>query len=332
MLLPVLAAASPVEEGDELWKLATTYFEPLPPVADNPSNPVTEAKVGLGRLLFFDKRLSVNEKVSCNSCHSLAAFGVDALPVSPGDAGQLGDRNSPTVLNAALHGSQFWDGRAADVEDQAGMPIMNPVEMGIPSEQFLVDRLSTVPDYVERFRAAFPGDDPALSYTNVRRALAAFERTLLTPSPFDAYLRGDRNALDGDQQAGLKMFLDLGCASCHNGINVGAASFRKFGLNDPYWIHTRSAKVDDGRVKVTGDEEDRFVFRVASLRNVAATAPYFHDGSVAELDEALKIMTRLQVGVELEPVQLRQLQAFLESLTGRLDPEVAAEIEKIHPD
>jgi cytochrome c peroxidase len=318
-LAPVSPSSVATPSAEELWNLATTYFEPLPAVAENPANPVTEAKVELGRTLFFDTRLSVNQNVSCNSCHSLAIFGVDALPTSPGDAGQLGDRNSPTVLNAALHGSQFWDGRAADVEDQAGMPILNPVEMGIPSEQFLVDRLVGVAGYPERFRAAFPQDDPALTYANIRRALAAFERTLLTPSPFDAYLLGDRAALDGDQQAGLRLFLDLGCASCHNGVNVGASSFRKFGLNDSYWVHTRSKKIDEGRAKLTGDEEDRYVFRVASLRNVAVTGPYFHDGSVAELDEALKIMVRLQIGVDLEPAQLGQLRAFMESLTGRLD-------------
>jgi len=323
----ILVGATKEQESakadDALWEQATLYFKPLPDVAANPENSITEAKVELGRDLYFDTRLSLNSTVSCNSCHSLALFGVDGLPTSPGDDGRKGERNSPTVLNAALHGAQFWDGRARDVEEQAGMPILNPVEMAIPSEEFLVERLSQVPDYREAFRKAFPDDAAPLSYGNIQKALGAFERTLLAPSSFDDYLRGDRAALVADEIEGLRLFLDMGCASCHNGVNVGAASFRKFGLNDPYWVHTRSAKIDEGRVKVTGDEEDRYVFRVASLRNVAETAPYFHDGSVAKLDDTVKIMVRLQVGLDLEPLQVRQLTAFLGSLTGRVDPDAA---------
>lgn len=319
------AAAS--KDQQELWEQATLYFKPLPERADSPDNPITEAKVELGRKLYFDKRLSRNETISCNSCHSLATFGVDNLATSPGDEKQLGDRNSPTVFNAALHGSQFWDGRAADVEEQAGMPILNPVEMGIPSESFLVERLAAVPEYEAAFREAFPGESAPLSYRNVQRALGAFERTLLTPSPFDDYLRGNRKALHERQLRGLEMFLDLGCASCHNGLNVGAASFRKFGLNADYWVHTRSKKIDEGRVKVTKDEEDLYVFRVASLRNVAETPPYFHDGSVQELDEALRIMVLLQVGLELDDEEVADLAAFLESLTGTLDPGVQRSVE-----
>lgn len=308
---------------DALWDQATTYFKPLPAQALNEANPPNEAKVELGRMLYFDKRLSRNGTISCDSCHSLATFGVDRLPTSPGDDGKLGDRNSPTVLNAALHAAQFWDGRAEDVEQQAGMPVLNPVEMAIPSEQFLVDRLSQVPDYPKLFERAFPDETPALTYRNIRLALAAFERTLLTPSPFDEYLRGKRQALEPAQLAGLQMFFDLGCSSCHNGVNVGAASFRKFGLNEDYWVHTRSAKIDEGRFKVTGEEDDRFVFRVASLRNVAETAPYFHDGTVKTLDEAVRIMVKIQVGVDLEPEQAKNLVAFLESLTGALPQDVA---------
>jgi cytochrome c peroxidase len=312
------------QEGtdDELWKLATLYFKPLPDAAPNPDNPVTAAKVELGKLLYFDARLSKEGNISCNSCHDLATFGVDNLPTSPGDAGELGARNSPTVLNAALHGSQFWDGRAGDVEAQAGMPILNPVEMAIPSEQFLVDRLSQYPDYQERFAAAFPGDDPPLTYLNVSRALAAFERTLLTPSRFDDYLRGDRDALSAEEKHGLETFLDMGCASCHNGVNVGAHIFRKFGLNESYWQHTKSARIDEGRFTVTGEKDDKYVFKVQSLRNVAETYPYFHDGSVATLEEAVQVMSRLQVGMELEESDVRSVAAFLKTLSGKV-PEAA---------
>lgn len=312
--------------GDALWDRATLYFKPLPARAPNEVNSLNDAKVQLGRRLYFDKRLSRNGSISCDSCHSLANFGVDGKPTSPGDDGQLGARNSPTVLNAALHAAQFWDGRAEDVEQQAGMPVLNPVEMAIPSVEFLVERLSRVPDYPPMFERAFPGESPALTYRNIRYALAAFERTLLTPSPFDDYLRGNREALASGQLAGLETFLDLGCVSCHNGVNLGAASFRKFGLNDDYWVHTRSDKIDDGRYALTEDDEDRYVFRVASLRNVAQTGPYFHDGSVKTLEEAVRIMAKLQVGVDLEPEAAQDVAAFFGSLTGKLPPDVVSEM------
>jgi cytochrome c peroxidase len=321
-VLGVACEATHMKDDAVLWGRATDYFEPLPEQALNPDNPMTAAKVELGRKLYFDTRLSRNETISCNSCHDLASFGVDGLPTSPGDEGQLGGRNSPTVLNAALHASQFWDGRAEDVEQQAGMPITNPVEMAIPSEAFLVERLSGVEDYPALFAESFPGEEQPLSYENIRLALAAFERTLLTPAPIDDYLRGDASALDRQQLDGMSLFLDLGCASCHNGVNFGAASFRKFGLNDDYWVHTNSDPVDEGRLQLTGEEEDRYVFRVASLRNVAETGPYFHDGSVAELEEALRVMVQLQVGMELEPNQLENLTAFLQSLSGELEGDV----------
>ena len=321
----MILGASPktdAPDGQALWEQASLYFKPLPSVALNPDNAVSKAKVELGRELYFDARLSRNKTISCNSCHSLATFGVDGLATSPGDEGQLGSRNSPTVLNAALHGSQFWDGRADDVEEQAGMPILNPVEMAIPSEEFLVERLADVAGYDERFVSAFPEDAAPLSYHNIQLALAAFERTLLTPAPIDDYLRGNRTALSDQQLEGLQLFFDLGCSSCHNGVNFGAASFRKFGLTDEYWVHTKSNSVDEGRLTVTGNEQDRYVFRVASLRNVTKTSPFFHDGSVVKIEDALRVMVTLQVGMELEPRQVANLAAFLDSLTGNLDPAV----------
>ena len=315
------------EVEDDLWADATALFEPLPAAAPNPDNPVTEAKVALGRKLYFDPRLSKEGNVSCNSCHSLANFGVDGLPFSPGDAGELGGRNSPTVLNAALHLAQFWDGRAEDVEEQAGMPILNPVEMAIPSEEFLVQRLSDVEEYPELFAAAFPEEDSALTYRNVVRALGAFERTLLTPSRFDDYLQGDRDALTTLEKHGLQKFMDLGCISCHNGVNVGAASFRKFGLMDAYWEHTGSERIDEGMYKETQEEPDKYVFKVASLRNVEKTAPYFHDGSVERLDDAVRIMGELQLGAEISAEDVESVAAFLVSLTGELPPEVVASLD-----
>jgi len=334
--IAVLALACTVEEvaeltpEDELWQQATLVFQPLPEAAPNPDNPVTQAKIDLGKELYLDKRLSKDETISCNSCHSLATFGVDNLPFSPGDTGELGGRNSPTVLNAALHVAQFWDGRAEDVEEQAGMPILNPVEMAIPSEEFLVDRLSEIAGYQEAFAAAFPDDDPPLSYANISRALAAFERTLLTPSRFDLYLRGDRAALTGDEKEGLRIFKKIGCTACHNGMTAGGHTFRKFGINEPYWEHTLSPNQDEGRFAVTGAEADRYVFKVASLRNVEMTYPYFHDGSIEDLEDAVRVMAALQIGADLSDSQAAQLAAFLRSLTGET-PAVEAPTEEDTP-
>ena len=330
ILLAALAAGVAAAEGDDpaaderLWKRAATLFRPLPATAHHPDKPISAAKIELGKRLYFDTKLSRSGNVSCNSCHSLATFGVDNLKTSPGDGGELGDRNSPTVLNAALHVAQFWDGRAEDVEAQAGMPILNPVEMGIPSREFLVERLAQYPEYERRFAEAFPDEEPALTYRNIQLALAAFERTLLTPSRFDLYLHGDLSALSTQEKEGLKTFMGYGCASCHNGVNLGANMFRKFGLNERYWVHTRSPQIDEGRYRVSGDAGDKYVFRVASLRNVAKTHPYFHDGSVEALDDAVRIMVELQIGVEMEDADVAGVVAFLESLTGEL-PRTASQ-------
>jgi cytochrome c peroxidase len=201
------------------------------------------------------------------------------------------------------------------------MPILNPIEMAIPSEEFLVDRLAATEDYPPLFAAAFPEDDEPLVYANISRALGAFERTLLTPTRFDAYLEGDQAALTATEKAGLQKFIELGCTTCHNGVNVGAFSFQKFGVFGDYWEHTRSEKVDEGRYAVTANEADKYVFRVASLRNVAETGPYFHDGSVENLDLAIRIMVKLQLGIELRNDEIDSLTAFLESLSGEVPQE-----------
>ena len=323
------AAEQPAETvpEDELLARATIIFKPLPQEAPSADNPVTLAKVELGKRLYFDTRLSKSGKLSCDSCHGLETYGVDNLPTSPGDRGRHGNRNSPTVLNAALHVAQFWDGRAEDVEEQAGMPVLNPVEMAIPGEEYLVERLAREPDYLEGFADAFPEQEDPLTFANVRHALAAFERTLLTPSRFDDFLRGDLELAD-DERLGLEIFMRLGCGACHNGATVGGHIFRKFGIAAPYWELTGSKKVDEGRLDVTGEEADRCVFKVPSLRNVAKTYPYFHDGSVATLEEALQVMAKLQIGAELSESQVAYLAAFLETLTGVLPPEALAAVEE----
>lgn len=302
----------------DLLKNATRYFSPLPFQAVSDENPLTTDKISLGKTLYLDTRLSKDGNNSCNSCHGLNTYGVDNKQFSEGDLGENGGRNSPSVFNAALHFTQFWDGRAASIEDQAGMPILNPVEMNIPNEQFLVDRLKGIETYKEMFSSAFPEDEDPVSYKNLRYALAAFERTLITPSIFDNYLKGDESALDKDQKKGLYDFIDIGCVTCHTGPALGGNMFQKFGIYGDYWELTGSEPVDDGRFAVSGNETDKYIFKVPSLRNIEKTSPYLHDGSVSELSEVIRIMGKLQLNKELNEEQIMSIQTFLKSLTGEI--------------
>ncbi|GIW44383.1 MAG: cytochrome-c peroxidase [Candidatus Binatia bacterium] len=309
------------ESPDQLRQRALAIFAPLPPVAESKENPVTEEKVRLGRVLYYDARLSVNDKISCNSCHQLDRFGVDNEKTSPGHDGRRGDRNSPTVYNAAFQIAQFWDGRARDVEEQAKGPILNPIEMGMPSAEAVVAKLEKIPGYLPLFRAAFPGQEKPITYDNIARAIGAFERKLVTPSRFDDFLKGDNNALNEKERAGLAKFMDTGCITCHNGPLVGGAMFQKLGLVKPYPTQ------DPGRAKVTGNELERGFFKVPSLRNVAKTAPYLHDGSVASLPEMVKIMAEYQLGRTLADGDVQDIVAFLDALTGRIDQQYIAKPE-----
>ncbi len=294
---------------------ASEYLAALP-VYDN-ENPLTDKKVALGKTLYYDKRLSKDGNISCNSCHNLKTHGVDNLPFSPGDAGELGGRNSPTVLNASFHASQFWDGRAKDVEEQAGMPILNPVEMAIPNEQFLVDRLSKVPEYQKAFKEAYPAAEQPLNYLNIANAIGAFERTLITPSRFDDFVNGDYNALSVEEKVGLKLFLSVGCTQCHNGLVIGGGMMQKFPVHGNYADYMKG-KEDFGRHDVTQSEIDRFMFKVPSLRNVEKTAPYFHNGEYKDLNSAVKTMAKAQLNKELTDEEVNSIVAFLGSLTGEV--------------
>lgn len=284
-------------------------FEALPSVAVNEANPLNDAKVELGKMLFFEPRLSKSGFFSCNSCHNLATGGADNTPTSLGHKWNVGPRNAPTVLNAALNGTQFWDGRAKDVEEQAGGPILNPGEMA-DTEESVLKTLNSMPQYVELFKNAFKGEKNTLKYENVAKAIAAYERTLLTPSLFDVYLNGNDNALSKRQVKGLKLFVGKGCVGCHNGVNIGGGSFQKFDYG-----------TDDGRYSVTKDEADKKVFRVPTLRNVALTAPYFHDGSVWDLNKAVGLMADKQLGIKLKKSEVKNIVAFLNSLNGELAPQ-----------
>lgn len=311
------------KEDKDLMTQAQGIFKALPVSAESATNPITAEKVKLGKLLYFDMRLSMTGKNSCNSCHNLATFGVDNLPTSKGDAGIFGDRNSPTVFNAAFHAMQFWDGRAKDVEEQAGGPILNPVEMAIPSKEFLVKRLKGVPTYIELFKAAFPNDKDPLTYTNIQNSIGAFERTLVTPSPFDKYLEGDHGALTDAEKEGLKAFVSVGCIACHSGVAIGAgAAFQKFGVFGDYRTYTKSKVNDEGRKKVTNSAADKDFFKVPSLRNIAKTAPYFHDGSISDLKQAVAIMGKAQLNKDLTDAEIDGIVAFLGSLTGTVSEDV----------
>lgn len=291
-----------------------TIFTQLPEKMASPSAPMTDEQVALGKQLYFDTRLSKNHDLSCNSCHALDAYGVDNKAKSPGHKGQLGDRNSPTVYNAAVHTTQFWDGRAKDVEEQALGPILNPVEMAMPDEAAVLAVVRSIPEYVESFKKAFPSDkgDP-VNFINVGKAIGAFERTLVTPSRWDKYLAGDDDALTKEERAGLAKFMEVGCNSCHMGAAVGGTDLKKLGLVKPW-----PELADNGRFEVTKDEADRHVFKVQSLRNIDKTGPYFHDGSVESLDEAVKLMARHQLGKELSAAEVTSIVTFLKSLTGEL--------------
>ena len=307
--------ASP--EDQELLKRAQGIFKPLPSAEEMQKlRPFTEEQVKLGHQLWYEPRLSKGNTVSCNSCHNLATAGVDNLPTSQGHKGQFGGRNSPTALNAALLGMQFWDGRAADVEEQAGGPLVNPVEMANDSQEAAAAKIAKIPEYQELFKTAFP-EDGAVSFKNITTALGAFERTLLTPTKWDEYLKGNVNALNEQERKGVRAFMDSGCIACHSGVNLGGTTFQKFGLvQGPYWKFIEDPKQDKGRADVTKKAEDEFFFRVPGLRNVAKTYPYFHNGSVWELDKAVTIMGKAQLGKDLTPEETENIVAFLKTLSG----------------
>lgn len=285
--------------------------------ANEPIQPIEAAKpknaemVELGKMLFFDPRLSKSGFISCNSCHNLSMGGTDNLPTSIGHNWHEGPISAPTVLNSSLNLAQFWDGRAKDLKEQAGGPIANPGEMGFTHE-LAVDVLRSIPDYRARFKQLFRSDK--IDIGMVTDAIAAFEETLVTPdSRFDKWLKGDKKALNQAELEGYKLFKDSGCTGCHNGAAVGGGSFQKFGVHEPYKTKSKA----EGRFAVTGKDADRFMFKVPTLRNVELTYPYFHDGAAATLEEAVDIMGRLQLGRTFSKEENAKIVAFLKTLTGK---------------
>jgi cytochrome c peroxidase len=310
-------------------KLAQSFLLPLK--APEPiDNPTTKSKVDLGRKLFFDPRLSVDGTVSCNSCHNVMASGSDNRPVSVGVKGQRGGRGAPTVFNAAFLSVQFWDGRASSLEEQAKGPLTNPIEMGMPSHDAVVERLRRTPGYPQLFAATFSGRDP-LTIDNVAKAIAAFERTLITPnSAFDRWAKGQSGAISTAAKRGFHRMNELGCVSCHSGpafagpfLPSGTGFFQKFPtFSDNAYVRQYDLSSDVGRQKVTGNKEDANLFRVPSLRNIAITAPYFHNGHVTSLKDAIRVMGKTQLNQDLSSADVDDIYAFLLTLTGEIPYQV----------
>lgn len=285
-------------------------FATLPDAAPVPEdNPMTPEKVLLGQMLYFEPRLSASGIISCATCHNLGLGGTDRLPTSLGHDFQTGGRNAPTVLNAAFFNLQFWDARATGLEEQAQGPIQAGVEMAMPAD-LAVERIASIEGYLPFFQAAFPDEENPITFLNIAKAIASFERTLITPDDgLDLYLRGDENALSDDAKRGMEIVVQVGCVACHNGPMLSTGTLMPF-------VHGE----DRGRANVTGSDADAFQFRVATWRNVSLTAPYFHDGSAATLEDAVRTMGSVQLARELTEEEVFYIVAFLESLEGELTP------------
>ena len=331
ILLAAVALFTPVASAQDtaLLKRARGMFKPIP--AQPPelkANIASADKVELGKLLFFDPRLSSSWLISCNTCHNLSLGGVDLLETSVGHGWQKGPRNSPTVLNAVLNIAQFWDGRARDLKEQAMGPVQAAVEMNSTPDR-TVRTLKSIPEYVDRFRKAFPGEADPVTFENMARAIEVFEATLLTPeSRFDHFLAGKTEALNAQEKRGLDVFMSKGCAPCHSGVNFGGQGYFPFGVVEKPGSEILPQN-DRGRFAVTRTASDDYVFKSPSLRNITLTAPYFHSGKVWDLRQAVAVMGTAQLGAKLTEAEVDSIVAFLGTLTGR-QPQVQVPILPPH--
>lgn len=314
--LLVLGPVAAHNGDDQQLADAREHFKPLPADFGTPEHPLTPELVALGRQLFFDPRMSVDGTVSCATCHQPALFGTDALPKSFGALNRALPRNAPTVLNSAGQFVQHFTGNRADVEDQATRALASPLSYGNPDLDAAMVKLKAIPGYRPWFDKAFPGDPDPIRAENWGKAIGAFERTLVTPGSLDRVMGGDITAMPSQARYGMGKFIRTGCAGCHNGALVGGQTYQKFGLVVDYWTATKSTTIDKGRAADTNSDADLYVFKVPSLRNVAKTAPYFHDGSVARLDDAVRVMALTQLGKRLSDEDVEDIVAFLEALTG----------------
>jgi cytochrome c peroxidase len=322
LALPTLVtvlALSPVaaHNGDEQQLTdAREHFRPLPASFATTDHPLTPERVALGRQLFFDPRISLDGTMSCASCHQPALYGTDALPKSYGVLNRPLPRNAPTVLNTAGQFVQHFGGNRKDVEDQAMRALVSPLSYGNPDFNAAMSKLTAIPGYRPLFEKAFPDDPDPIRPENWGAAIGAFERTLVTPGPLDLVIAGDIAAMPAQARYGMGKFIRTGCAGCHNGALVGGTTYQKFGLVVDYWTATKSQEIDKGRFVDTKNDADLYIFKVPSLRNVAKTAPYFHDGSVAKLGDAVRVMALTQLGKRLSDEDVEDIVAFLEALTG----------------
>ena len=321
VLFSIAAAAQAADT--QLRTRAQSFFKVLPKDMASADTPLTPEKVKLGRLLYFETRASADNTVSCARCHQPALFGTDSLPKAIGAEHRPNPRNAPTVLNAGIQFVQHWRGDRTSVEDQATKALMALPSFGNPSYESAMAKLKAIPDYPALFAQAFPGQADPVTADNWGSAIGAYMRTLVTPSPFDDFLAGDDRTLSPASRAGLRTFMQIGCVGCHNGVGIGGSMYQKFGLVEDYWKATGSPSIDRGRFDVTQDPADMYVFKVPSLRNVAMTPPYFHDGSVSTLPAAVRVMARVQLGRTLADREVADIVAFLESLTGRLPDDFA---------
>ena len=313
------------ERNTDLLALAKQTFSVLPAQMASAQNPITPEKAALGKILFYEPRISVDGAVSCSKCHPMGLYATDALPKSIGNSCKTNPRNAPTVLNAAAQISAHWIGNRTGVEDQARQALIGPPSFGMPSYDSAMKVLKSIPGYAPLFRAAFPKDSQPFTEQNFALAVGAFERTLVTPGPFDAFANGDTEALTTGQKKGMRVFVSEGCSNCHYGAYFGGQVYKKFGLAGQYWTYTKSKSTDLGRFIVTGDENDKYVFKVPVLRNVAMTSPYFHDGSVGSLTDAVGIMAKAQLKKTFSTEEVRAIVAFLDALTGAI-PKRALEV------
>jgi len=315
-LIVMLLAAGTGHAADDLLTTARARFQPLPLKAPElPGNPATPAKLELGRMLYFDPRVAANRPAGCNSCHNVGLAGADGSETAIGHSWQKGGRNVPTAFNAVFNTARFWDGRAQDLDDAAGGPPFNPIEVALPRDQ-LSPQLAAIPGYLAAFRAAFAGETAPVTLANAQKAIAVFQATLITPNaPFDRYLRGDAYALNARQKEGLQLFISKGCAECHDGMNLGGTRYAPFGILERPGADLLP-RADKGRFMVTETVGDQYVFKVPQLRNIALTAPYFHSGRAWDLRQAVKVMAASQIGAPVTDAEAGAITAFLKSLTG----------------
>ena len=318
-LVSVMACSTPTTIDDgrdkELREQALSLFKPLKNDTAAQGE-LLAAKIALGRTLFFDKRISASGEMGCAQCHQPEFYGTSGTAAP--QAGSALPHNTPTVLNASLNFANNWYGDQTSIENQSLASLESKAGLGHSSKANAVAKIKAIPEYSPLFSAAFPEKTNPVTPKNLAAALGAYQRTLFTPAPFDEYLDGNDKAISPDAKIGLKRFMDIGCVACHNGIAIGGGGYQKFGIWEDYWSVTKSEAIDKGRFNLTQDENDLYVFRVASLRNVNKTAPYFHDGSVKALPDAVRIMGRIQLRKTLSDEDVKYVVAFLNTLTGKV--------------